>query len=536
LDNFGVVRDGILAVIDTTTDTLIDVDLGTPETEGIILTGRNPIYMDYDGALGRIVVSEVGSYFDQTDGGIETVDPWTFTAEGFIISENDLGSDVGDVVIVDGVKGYVVVGGFNPNGVAIFDVTTGVKTGDLITNLSFIPGLTLDSSKRLLVPDRTLTNPGIRIYDTFTDQEITTDPIDVGLPPFGAVIVPPLPPTSFVPTTDFTTGSYSTINLRDLTADVDLPSQVGIIESDSLAVYYNNKVYVINRFGFDNITVLDTADLSTAVAQFSTGNGTNPQDMAFVSDTKAYVSLYGANDLLIVDPTAPPGAEITGTIDLSGFLDGDADGFVEASPMVIVGTTLFVALQRLDNFAVVRDGILAVIDTTTDTLIDVDLGTPGTQGIVLTGRNPIYMDYDGALGRIVVSEVGNYFDQTDGGIETVDPWTFVAEGLIISENDLGSDVGDVVIVDGLKGYVVVGGFDPNGVAIFDVATGAKTGDLITNLSFIPGLTLDSSKRLLVPDRALTNPGIRIYDTFTDQEITTDPIDVGLPPFGAVNLF
>jgi hypothetical protein len=341
---------------------------------------------------------------------------------------------------------------------------------------------------------------------------------------------------AFVATTDYTTGSYSTINLRDLTADVDLPSQVGIIESDSLAVYYNNKVYVINRFGFDNITVLDTADLSTAVAQFSTGNGTNPQDMAFVSDTKAYVSLYGANDLLIVDPTAPPGAEITGTIDLSGFLDGDADGFVEASPMVIVGTTLFVALQRLDNFAVVRDGILAVIDTTTDTLIDVDLGTPGTQGIVLTGRNPIYMDYDGALGRIVVSEVGNYFDQTDGGIETVDPWTFVAEGLIISENDLGSDVGDVVIVDGLKGYVVVGGFDPNGVAIFDVATGAKTGDLITNLSFIPGLTLDSSKRLLVPDRTLTNPGIRIYDTFTDQEITTDPIDVGLPPFGAVNLF
>jgi DNA-binding beta-propeller fold protein YncE len=108
-----------------------------------------------------------------------------------------------------------------------------------------------------------------------------------------------------VTTTDFTTGSYSTINLRDLTADVDLPSQVGIIESDNWAVYHNNRVYIINRFGFDNITVLDTADLTTAVAQFSTGNGTNPQDMAFVSDTKAYVSLLGSNDLLIVDLTAP---------------------------------------------------------------------------------------------------------------------------------------------------------------------------------------------------------------------------------------
>jgi len=349
---------------------------------------------------------------------------------------------------------------------------------------------------------------------------------------------------AFVATTDFTTGSYSTINLRDLTANQDLPSQVGIIESDNWALYHNNKVYVINRFGFDNITVLDTADLSRAVTQFSTGNGTNPQDMAFVSDTKAYVSLLErSNDLLVVDPTAPPGAEITSTIDLSGFLDGDQDGFVEAGPMAMVGTTLFVALQRLDSFVASRPGVLAVIDTTTDTLFDVDPGTPGTQGIVLTGQNPAYMDYDANLGKIVVSEVGN-FGVPDGGIETVDPRTFVAEGFMITENDLGDDVGDVIIVDGLKGYAVVGGFAGQGVTVFDVdvdpvtgvITGSNPGDLVTGLPFVPDLALDSAKRLLVPDRDLINPGIRIYDTFTDQEITTDPINVGLPPNAIVNLF
>ena len=349
---------------------------------------------------------------------------------------------------------------------------------------------------------------------------------------------------AFVATTDFATGSYSTINLRNLTANQDLPSQVGIIESDNWALYHNNKVYVINRFGFDNITVLDTADLSRAVTQFSTGNGTNPQDMAFVSDTKAYVSLLErSNDLLVVDPTAPPGAEITSTIDLSGFLDGDQDGFVEAGPMAMVGTTLFVALQRLDSFVASRPGVLAVIDTTTDTLFDVDPGTPGTQGIVLTGQNPAYMDYDANLGKIVVSEVGN-FGVPDGGIETVDPRTFVAEGFMITENDLGDDVGDVIIVDGLKGYAVVGGFAGQGVTVFDVdvdpvtgvITGSNPGDLVTGLPFVPDLALDSAKRLLVPDRDLINPGIRIYDTFTDQEITTDPINVGLPPNAIVNLF
>lgn len=349
--------------------------------------------------------------------------------------------------------------------------------------------------------------------------------------------------TAFVTTTDFTTGSYSTVNLRDLSAAVNLPSQVGIIESDNGAVYFNNKVYIINRFGFDNITVLDTNDLTTAVNQFSTGNGTNPHDMAFVSDTWAYVSLYGDNEVLRVDPT-DVGNEIKGTIDLSGFLDGDADGFVEASPMVIVGEYLFVALQRLDNFAVVRDGILAVIDTTTDTLVDVDPGTPGTQGILLTLRDPMFMRYDPDLGKIVVSCPGVFFDPNDGGIELVDPFTFETLGVLIGEADVRGDVGDVLTVGGAKGYVVVGGFSPNGVAIFDIdvdpSTGAitatKTGDLVTGLSYIPSLAVDSGGQLLVPDRTLTAPGIRVYDTLTDTEITSAPIDVGLPPNVVVILY
>jgi hypothetical protein len=143
----------------------------------------------------------------------------------------------------------------------------------------------------------------------------------VGLPPNTVMVIPTVPPVAFVTTTDYATGSYSTIDLSDLSASVNLPSTTGIIESDNTAVYFNNKVYIINKFGFDNITVLKVSDLTTAIKQFSTGNGTNPQDMAFVSDTQAYVSLLGSNDVLVVDPTESSGNEITGTIDLSVFLD-----------------------------------------------------------------------------------------------------------------------------------------------------------------------------------------------------------------------
>jgi len=328
MDNFSVVRDAYLAVIDTNTDTLVDVDPGTPEVDPIVLTGRNPNFMYYDEGLGKIVVSETGSY-GMMDGGIEVVDPVNFVAEGFVIDETTLGDDVGFVVLVDNAIGFVVAGGFFSNNVVAFDVSvnqvTGAVTGsnprDLISGLSFIASLAVDDTDRLLVPDRTAGAPGIRVFDSSTETEITVDPIDVGLPPNTVLVVPTNPQKAFVTTTDYMTGSYSTIDLSNLSVSKNLPSTTGIIESDNDAVYFNNKVYVINKFGFDNITVLDISDLTTAVTQFSTGNGTNPQDMVFVSDTQAYVSLLGSNDLLLVDPTAPSGGEITGTIDLSVFLD-----------------------------------------------------------------------------------------------------------------------------------------------------------------------------------------------------------------------
>lgn len=333
---------------------------------------------------------------------------------------------------------------------------------------------------------------------------------------------------AFVLTTDFQTGSYSTIDLTTNTASNDLPAQAGIVESDNAGAYYNGRIYIINRGTPSNITVVDKADPTAAINQFSTGNNTNPYAMAFNSDTEAYVCLYESNDLLMVDPT-DTSDPIKQRIDLSGFMaPGDTDPHVEAAAMVKVNGFLFVALQRQNRFAVENDALLVVVDTTTNEIVDVDASTAAVDAIALTGRNPQFMFYDEASGKIFVSETGSY-GVTDGGVETVDPTAFEAEGFVIDEAELGGDVGAVAVSNG-SGYVVVADTNFNNIIMtFDAADGTKGDDLVLIEAFIPTLTLDDQGRLFVPDRTNDAPGVRIYDTADNSEITPGAIDVGLPP-------
>ena len=88
--------------------------------------------------------------------------------------------------------------------------------------------------------------------------------------------------------------------------DVDAPWTADVnvegVGSDPKVRHALGRHYVINRFLGDNIQIIDPATFQT-IRQFSTGAGTNPQDIAVVSDTKAYVTAYDGTDLLIVNPT-----------------------------------------------------------------------------------------------------------------------------------------------------------------------------------------------------------------------------------------
>src|SRR5262245_4298947 len=216
---------------------------------------------------------------------------------------------------------------------------------------------------------------------------------------------------AFVLTTDFQTGSLSVANLDTRAVAKDVQP----VHSDAVMRWYGGLLYVVNRFGQDNIQVIDPAQGYATVRQFSTGNGSNPQDICFISATKAYVTRYELGDLLIVNPAT--GASL-GVIPLGAF--ADADGIPEMAHMVRVDRRVFVAIQRLDRNAGYQPtdkSLVAVIDAVADTVVDADSLTAGNQAIVLTGKNPYTtFAFDRASSRLLIGCAGAY-GALDGGIE-----------------------------------------------------------------------------------------------------------------------
>jgi len=328
-----------------------------------------------------------------------------------------------------------------------------------------------------------------------------------------------------ITTTDFSSGSFSSLDLSTNVASKDHLT----IHSDAVVRTYKDKVYIINRLGQDNVIVLDKSDLSKPLTQYSTGNGTNPHDIAFVSENKAYISRYGYQRLLIVNPVT---GDSLGNVNMAAF--ADADGIPEMSQMTIYNNHLFVVCQRLDQdngFAPTDFSLIGVVDVTTDKIVDQDATTPANQGILMASTNTSGAARWGT--KWVLSNVKTFGDLTDGGIEVINLATFKSEGVAIGESVLGGNVNSLVMGSGNKGYVVVSDANfANLVVGFDLAS--KT--VATNLGglsggYVPGLGV-FDQRLYVLDRGVfsdpTSGGVKVFDVKTNQ-LVGGPINTGLPP-------
>jgi len=326
---------------------------------------------------------------------------------------------------------------------------------------------------------------------------------------------------AFAICTDFSTGSLSAVDLATRTPTPDVAS----IGSDAMARWYQGLIYVVNRFGGDNIQVIDPAQNYATIRQFSVGNGSNPQDIVFVSPTKAYVSRYGSSSLLIVDPST--GA--TGpAISLAAFADGD--GLPEMARMIRMERWLFVACQRLSNFLPSNDGVIVVVDTQADTVVDVNPGLAGVQGIPLTLRNPATsFVLDRARGRLLIGCSG-LFGALDGGVEAIDPIAFTSLGPVLTEATLGADIGDVHVREGGHGYALVLRGSTNDLVSWDPAGGTVLDTLHTASGgfSMPDFEANDRGELWVCHNSFTTPGMLMFDMTTDQ-LVAGPINTGLPP-------
>jgi hypothetical protein len=337
-------------------------------------------------------------------------------------------------------------------------------------------------------------------------------------------------PRALVVTTDFETGQLATVGIepprRARTLRTDVFSDAVVRVTGGLAV-------VLNRFLADNVQILSPR-LRTKL-QCGTGAGSNPHDIVITTAAggarKGYVTRYGGRDLWVVDPAVRRCRRFhTGSIDLGAF--ADADGLPEMDQMALVGSRLFVTLQRLDRdhgFVPTAYSALAVIDTATDAVV----GEP----IRLAGRNA-FGDASGIArepggSRLAISTPGDIFTVGDGGIQWVDTETLTADagGFFVTEDDLDGNVTDFVLVSATKAYAIVQARDlRNRLVTFDPSAPAgSVRVLFARDAFLPDIALAPDGLLWLADESQPN-GIRILDPATDTFVTSAPIDVGLPPF------
>jgi len=332
---------------------------------------------------------------------------------------------------------------------------------------------------------------------------------------------------AFVATTSFEEGSYAVVELDEPRAVTPSSTQRRIYR-DAVARSFDDRIYVVNRLYADNIQILDPADGFRTLLQCSTGNGTNPHDIAVVSRHKAYVTLFEERELLIVNPSARPDCRdfIRGRIDLSSLADDD--GVPDMDQMALAGDRLYVSLQRLDINSVLRlpaeNGAVAVVDTTTDALVG---------SIELAGSNPF-----GATKGLVVRDgvlwvaTPGEFNVVDGGIERVDLASGASRGFVADETALGGDPTDFVVVSETLAYAIVNrpGF-VNALVSFDPLSGQLLATHHTSNGFnLFDIELNDRGELWLADRLRRDPGLRIFRAADGQPLTTGVLDLGLPPF------
>jgi DNA-binding beta-propeller fold protein YncE len=303
------------------------------------------------------------------------------------------------------------------------------------------------------------------------------------------------------------------------------------VSSDARVRWYDGRVYVVNRFGADNIEVLDGTSYSL-IRQFSVGNGANPYDIAFASPTRAYVTRYESADLWIVNPVT--GAH-TGTISLAAL--ADADGIPEMDRLEMVGPLLFVSLQRVNRhagFQPTDSSLVAVVDTRLDELVDCDPATPGVQGILLPLVNPVTpFVFDAPRTRLYIGCVGRY-GVADGGIVRVDPVALRADGVVAGEDALGGDVLDLAWHDDGRAYAIVSDPAFNTQLIrWSPVSGQRVGAPL----YAPGgfsladaeVTPDGGE-VWVCNSSFDSPGIRVFSCATGLAVG-GAITCTLPPQG-----
>jgi len=326
-------------------------------------------------------------------------------------------------------------------------------------------------------------------------------------------------------------GKASVVEVRydsRITVEPDLE----VTSSDPIARVEDGRPMIVNRFTFDNLQGLDPLGSFTTLFEHSTGSLSNPHDVVVLpSDTTgdaglAFVTRYGAafNDMAIVDLKD---GGVVDRIDLAPYAR-NRDRLPRADQALLHDGLVYVTLQDANaSFSEFLNGRVAVIDPVLRQVIDV---------LDLSGQNPFEsLSFSGATGLIYVGLAGLFpglaspTPVLSGGIETVDPVTRTARGLLVDDDALGGNVSAVAVHSAGRGYCVVSDASfHNYVKAFDPTTGDVLGTIFESTGQIATIEVDGDGFLLVADTSFFDPRILIFNAENGAPVAALP--ARLPPF------
>ena len=286
-------------------------------------------------------------------------------------------------------------------------------------------------------------------------------------------------------TPNFDAGQIERLTVGDT---IEASGTTPATSSDIRVATDGTDVYQIGRLRLDTLTRFRADELTTPVYQYSVNGdevASNPYDIAFLNDERAYIARYGSPLVWVVNPSAETEAEFKlAELDLSAY---DADGVPEASNVAIVDDKLFVLMQRLTEFAPVQTGYVAVFDTATNQEIDTEMGLDGLLGIPLPVTNPEGLQYVESTDELLVTGRGDIFgqnlegDRYQGGVVAIDPTMYTADLLV--DDGTGDDndgfIAESLVVSDDTGYVLT--YEVVDTESFDSETALRRFDPRTGL-------------------------------------------------------
>jgi len=185
-DNFFAPTDSSqVVVIDLDTDALVDADPVAVGVQGILLPFQNPTTELVVDPGGWLLVGCVGNY-GVLDGGVVRINPGTLAVAGTEVTEAALGGDLDDVAVFSSGRAFAVVNDASfATLLKAYSRSSGVVADPPIYSTPdfSIADIEVNDRGELWVCDRSVGNPGVRVFDAATGSSLTATPLSTGLPP-----------------------------------------------------------------------------------------------------------------------------------------------------------------------------------------------------------------------------------------------------------------------------------------------------------------------------------------------------------------